>query len=58
MCVCVCVCMCVFVCEGWGVEEEVKDGGAQAPSLVMCRERCTVPPPDGNLLHLRQGLTH
>lgn len=36
----------VYVCE-------VKDGGA----LVMCREGCGVPEPNGNLLHLRQGLT-
>lgn len=39
------------------VEEEVKDGGAQAPSLVMRREGCIVPRLDGNLLHLRQALT-
>lgn len=47
---------CVCVCEGWG-EEEVKDGGAQAPSLVMRRERCIFPQLDDNLLPLRQGLT-
>lgn len=50
---CVCLCVCMRVCWGRGGQGWWCTGTV----LVMCREGCTIAQPDGNLLHLRQGLT-